>query len=232
MINTQTSYSTIEQKDPQKLGTAPLHCFEVELQVSPIVQVHLQRKKQNSSPYIVRTILDSGSGTNWCHQDLLDHVQYRDLGAINMKVEVFEGSREKRYRYVELQYTVSGLTGTLRCFVTDQYAWFNDIKGLTQYAASQLPGQKVFDPSSPCNHDGKAKQIALILGPYASSKLKNKNIEDKYVGFLHFQSYRVGEDSGYVFSGLLPKHLNRNVSYSYRVTPMLKEGDYIQGSSL
>ena len=131
MINNQTSYSTIEQEDPTKLGTEPLHCCEVALQVSPIVQVHLKRNKQDSSPYIVRTILDSGSGTNWCHQDLLDHVQYKDLGAINMKVQVFEGSREKRYGYVELQYIVSGFTGILKCFVTDQYAWFYDISQCT-----------------------------------------------------------------------------------------------------
>ena len=33
-----------------------------------------------------------------------------------MKVEVFEGSIKKRYRYVELLYTVGELTGKLNCF--------------------------------------------------------------------------------------------------------------------
>jgi len=86
----------------------------------------------------------------------------------------------------------------------------------------------VFEPSSPCNHDGDTKQIALILGPYAFYKLRNKNVEDIYAGFFHFQPYKVGDDSGYVFSGLLPKHLNRNVIFCYRVTPMLMEDNLIK----
>ena len=127
MMNTQTSYSTIKQPENPKLGTAPRSC-EIRLQVNPIIHVHLQREK-DTAPYIVRTLLDSGSETNWCHQDLLKHVKYRDLGSVNMKVETFEGSIKRRYRYVELRYTVGELTGRLNCFVTDRYAWFNDIKG-------------------------------------------------------------------------------------------------------
>ena len=155
-MNIQTSYSTIEQPEQSKLGTIPPYSCEVQLQVSPIIQVHLQREK-DTAPYIVRTMLDSGSGTNWCHQDLLKHVKYKDLGAVNMKAEVFEGSKKNKYRYVELQYIVSGLTDRLKCFDTDQYSWFNDIKGLTQYAANQLPGEKGFDPNSPCSYDGETK---------------------------------------------------------------------------
>jgi len=130
MINIQTSYSAIEQPEESKLGTPPLYRYEVQLQVSPVTQVHLQREKDSLS-YIVRTMLDSASGKNWCHQYLLKHVKYRDLDAVNMKVEVFEGSKKKKYRYVELQYIVSGLTGRLKCFDTDQYSRFNGIKGLT-----------------------------------------------------------------------------------------------------
>ena len=210
MINIQTSYSTIEQPEKSKLGTAPSSC-EIQLQVNPIIQVHLKREK-DTAPYIVRTLLDSGSGTNWCHQDLLKHVKYRDLGSVDMTVERFEGSIRKRYRYVTLEYMVGELTGGLHCLVTDQYAWFNDIKGLTEHAAGQFPGGKVFDPSSPCHHDGDTKQIALVLGPYGAYKLRNKKAQDYFNGFLHFQPYQVGNEVGYAFSGLLPKHLNRNVS--------------------
>ena len=82
-----------------------------------------------------------------------------------MQVQVFEGSRKKKYRYVEVFYAVHGRKGTLRCFVTDQYAWFNEVKGLTEYASSQLTEGMIIDPSSPCSHDTGKKEIALILGP-------------------------------------------------------------------
>ena len=38
-----------------------------------------------------------------------------------------------------------------------------------------------------------------------------------------FECYKTGNKSGFVFSGLLPKHLNDGVIYSYRVTPRLEE---------
>ena len=85
---------------------------------------------KDNSLYKTRTLLDSGSGTSWCHVDLLKHVKYNDLGSITMQVQVFEGYRKKKYKYVELFYTVHGQIDTLRCFLTDQYAWLNEIRVL------------------------------------------------------------------------------------------------------
>ena len=133
MINQQTTYESIEQDS--KLGTPPPNCRSVELHVSPTTIVDLILKN-NSAIFKVRTLLDSGSGTSWCHVDLLQYVKYNDLGSTTMQVQVFEGFRKKRYKYVKF-YTVHGEIGTLKCFVTDQYSWFNEIKGLSEYAASQ-----------------------------------------------------------------------------------------------
>ena len=226
MMNQQSSYDTIEQES--KIGKLPPNCRSVELQVSPTTIVDLI-VKNDSAPYKTRTLLDTGTGTNWCHVDLLQYVKYNNLGSITMQVQAFEGCRKRRYKYVEIFYTVHGKIGTLRCFVTDQYAWFNEIKGLTQFAASQLSDHSVIDPDTTCDHDSGKKKIALILGPYASNKLRNRDVPHKFVGDLLFESYKFGNGSGYVFSGLLPKHLNRNVIHSYRITPMLEELCDVQG---
>ena len=222
MVSVHTACGSIEQ-DQYTLGTIPPKCRSVELQVSPIMPVDLVRPSGQNGSYKVRTLLDSGTGTNWCHSDLLKHVQYNDLGSVIMQVQVFEGFRKKRYKYVEIFYEIHGLMGTLRCFVTDQYAWFNEINGLTKFAASQLADGTIIDPSSPCSHDTGKKEIALILGPYASAKLRDRNLEYKYVGNLLFEPYKTGNSTGYVFSGLLPKRLNRNVVYSYRITTITEE---------
>ena len=228
MTSVHTAFGSIEQ-DQYTLGTIPPKCRSVELQVSPVMSVDLVRPSGQNGSYKVRTLLDSGTGTNWCHIDLLKYVQYNDLGSIIMQVQVFEGVRKKRYRYVELFYSVHGLIGTLRCFVTDQCAWFNEVSGLTKYAASQLTEGIIIDPSSPCSHDAGKKNIALILGPFASAKLRDRNADCKFEGNLLFEPYKTGNGTGYVFSGLLPKHLNQNVIYSYRITPIIEEHLDAQG---
>ena len=102
---------------------------------------------------------------------MLKYVQHNELGSKTMEVQVFEGFRKKSYKYVELFYLVNGQEGTLKCFVTDQESWFNEVEGLTQYAASKLPESTIIDPCLPCDHDKDTKKIALILGPHAANKL-------------------------------------------------------------
>ena len=100
---------------------------------------------------------------------------------------------------------------------------------MTKYAASQLAEGIIIDPSSPCSHDTGKKNIALILGPFASAKLRDRNADCKFEGNLLFEPYKTGNGTGYVFSGLLPKHLNQNVIYSYRITPIIEEHLGAQG---
>ena len=226
MVNQQSSFDSVVQDS--RLGKTPPNCRSVELHVSPTMLVDLVLK-DNVGSFKVRTLLDSGSGTSWCHIDLLRHVKYNDLGSLTMQVQVFEGCRKKRYQYVELFYTVDGKVGTIKCFVTDQYSWFNEIKGLAEYAANQLSEDTIIDPGTPCDHDKGKKEIALILGPYASNKLRNRNVSNKFSGDLLFESYKIGGSSAFVFSGLVPRKLNRNVIYSYKITPMIQEHLDVQG---
>ena len=160
MVNQQTSCGTLEQ--PSQLGTLPPKCRSVELQVSPITIVDLMMKNE-SAAFKTRTLLDSGAGTSWCHSDLLKYVKFNDLGSTFMTVQVFEGKKKKRYRYVEIFYYAEGKVGTLRCFVTDQYAWFNDIRGLSEYAAQQLPGRKLLTPVSPVAMTAVKKRLHYFL---------------------------------------------------------------------
>ena len=210
-------------EQPTTLGPLPPVCRLIEIQISPIMHVNLVRKSKRDDTYKVRTLLDTGSGSNWCHSDMLKYVQHNELGSKTMEVQVFEGFRKKSYKYVELFYLVNGQEGTLKCFVTDQESWFNEVEGLTQYAASKLPESTIIDPCLPCDHDKDTKKIALILGPHAANKLRDWNARQRYEGNLFFEPYKQGNGTGYVFSGLLPKHLNQNKIYSYKITPILEE---------
>ena len=83
MTSVHTAFGSIEQ-DQYTLGTIPPKCRSVELQVSPVMLVNLVRPSGQNGSYKVRTLLDSGTGTNWCHIDLLKYVQYNNLGSIIM----------------------------------------------------------------------------------------------------------------------------------------------------
>merc|ERR1711913_146443 len=121
-----------------KLSPVPPICRSAELQINPILIVDLVRKGESNNSFKTRTLLDTGSGTSWCHEDLLNHVEYKNIGSTIMTVHIFEGTIKKKYRYVELYYTVNDKIGPLKCFVIDQYGWFNDVAGLTSYAEKQL----------------------------------------------------------------------------------------------
>ena len=140
-----------------------------------------------------------------------------------MTVEVFEATKKKRYKYVEIFYTINDRVGTFKCFVTDQYAWFNDVAGLTSYACKNLEGHYIMDPGGHCDHDDGKKEIALILGPYASMKLRDKDEPVKYSGGLLYEPYKNENKTSYVYSGLVPKNLHTNIIYSYKITPIIEE---------
>ena len=61
----------------------------LEIQINPVITVDLITKEGKSLPFKARALLDSASGINWCHKDLLEFVKYDDLGATTMKVQIF-----------------------------------------------------------------------------------------------------------------------------------------------
>ena len=54
-------------EQPTTLGPLPPVCRLIEIQISPIMHVNLVRKSKRDDTYKVRTLLDTGSGSNWCH---------------------------------------------------------------------------------------------------------------------------------------------------------------------
>merc|ERR1712002_684643 len=221
--NMQTSCQTVDSGERHDLVSEHR---DIEIQINPITTVDLIAKGGNSIPFKARALLDSASGINWCHKDLLEFVRYDDLGATTMKVQIFEGSVKKKYRYVQIFYTFDGKEGSLKFFVTEQYAWFNEIKGLTEYVGSKLQNLQVIDPTQHCTHDSfhNKKEIALILGPYASLKLCDKEKERKFIDGILYEPYRLGNGVGYVYSGVLPKKFRTKIICStYKITLILTD---------
>ena len=72
------------------------------LSISPTLIIPLNTN--GDRPFKVRTLLDSGSGTNWIVKNILQHVQHTVKGTELMEVHTFHGAVRKRYPLVEIYY--------------------------------------------------------------------------------------------------------------------------------
>ena len=78
----QTSCQTVDSGERHDLASEHR---DIEIQINPITTVDLIAKGGKSIPFKARSLLDSASGINWCHKDLLEFLSYDDLGATTMK---------------------------------------------------------------------------------------------------------------------------------------------------
>ena len=86
---------------------------------------------------LVRTLLDSGSGTNWIVESLLKYVYHTKIKTELMEVHTFHGSVKKRYQLVEVYYTDNQHnTQSIVCYVHDSYVRHTQLE-MTSYILSQ-----------------------------------------------------------------------------------------------
>ena len=82
----QTACQTVNSETMKETASEYMN---LEIQINPVTTVDLITKEGKSIPFKARALLDSASGINWCHKDLLEFVKYNDLGATTMRVHIF-----------------------------------------------------------------------------------------------------------------------------------------------
>ena len=82
----QTAWRTVDSGERQELVS---EYRNIEIQINPITTIDLITKGGKLIPFNARALLDSASGINWCHKDLLEFVRYDDLEATTMNVQIF-----------------------------------------------------------------------------------------------------------------------------------------------
>ena len=82
----QTACRTVDSGERHELVSEHRN---IEIQINPITTVDLITKGGKLIPFKASALLDSASGINWCHKDLLEFVKFDDLGATTMKVQIF-----------------------------------------------------------------------------------------------------------------------------------------------
>ena len=108
-----------KQKVIEELG-------RIDLSICPTLICPLSTYDSNS--YKVRTLLDSGSSTNWIASEILPHIKYEIIGSKVLTVNTFSGRIRKRFKLIEayFQYKLP----PIRCFVMDTFSEAQIIKCL------------------------------------------------------------------------------------------------------
>ena len=180
------------------------------MSLSPTVIIPLQTTSDNT--FGVRTLLDSGSGTNWIVKSILKHVCHTKRGSELMEVHTFHGAVSKNYPKVEVYYTDNhGITQSIMCFVHDAY--IRHIKlNMADYIQGErqngvpftLPGP-LSDPGDPnVGHGYESQGVGLVLCSASINKLRTS---DPIIHMKRLDILLEPTIFGVVISGTIPDHL-------------------------
>ena len=75
---------------------------EADISMMPTIAVPLL--KENDEDYKVRTLLDSGSMTNWIAKGVLENVYHTVKGHTTLEVVTLTGSIHRKFKLVEVLY--------------------------------------------------------------------------------------------------------------------------------
>ena len=134
-----------------------------------------------NTKYNIRTLLDSGSSTNWIASQILPHIKYEIIGSKVLTVNTFSGRIRKRYKLIEAYFQCK--LPPIRCFVMDTFSEAQIIKGLGKKIKNHIKHNNIksktlnnwVNPAElPANHDDINKGCGLILASTAINSIKNK----------------------------------------------------------
>ena len=113
-----------ENKDEQfqKVLTYFIDTEETKLSLLPTVPIPLICKYPlKHKKYNVRTLLDSGSSTNWIAKELLEKVEHVKLGSKKLDVYTLSGKIRKNFKIVEVYYYKNKIQQKIICYVNDSF---------------------------------------------------------------------------------------------------------------
>ena len=111
---------------------------QAEVSLSPSIIIPLLTGEKEKKFFRVRTLLDSGSGTNWIVMSLLKHIEYTVKGSERLEVITFSGTVYKKFLLVEVLYpTPGGRAANLICYAHDSFTKHVAVKGMTDYVMSE-----------------------------------------------------------------------------------------------
>ena len=150
---------------------------EAEVSISPTIIIPVVAN--NGRYFRVRTLLDSGSGTNWISRKVLKRVKHTVKAKRNLQVSTFSGEVKQEFTLVEIStHDDQGKTRYIMCYVQDKYTAHTTAEGIvphirfnhtTPYSLSK----PLADPNSlEVDHTDAADQVGMILCSATTNTLR------------------------------------------------------------
>ena len=93
---------------------------EAEMSISPTLIIPVLAN--NGRYFKVKTLLDSGSGTNWIVRKVLNQIKHTVKGKNNLLVYTFNGTVKRKFTLVEIYFHDDrGRIRNIMCYVQDEY---------------------------------------------------------------------------------------------------------------
>ena len=177
------------------------------MSMSPTLIIPLQTAQQNK--FKVRTLLDSGSGTNWIVKNILQHVHHTKKGSEILEVHSFHGAVKKKYQLVDVYYIDQhNNSQAITCYVHDSYVRHICLD-MTTYLQSEYPNVKPY--TLPCaisdpgdkgvDHGHESQGIGMVLCPASTNRLRTSHgiVHINELDILLEDDYTLGPVPGTAF---------------------------------
>ena len=153
-----------------------------EVSLSPTIIMPLITDDLNNRFYRVRTLMDSGSGTNWIVVSLLKFLTHTVKGTEMLEVVTFEGIIKRKFPLVEVLYPLpNGKTANIMCYAHDSFTRHVAVKGMVEYVEKEFKTSdllpKLSDPASmEIDHRSISPGIGLILCSSTTNRIRTKPV--------------------------------------------------------
>ena len=190
------------------------------MSVSPTLIIPLLAN--NGKHFKVKTLLDSGSGTNWIVRKVLNQVRHTVKGRNNLRVFTFNGTVHQKFTLVEIYFHDKGKIRNIMCYVQDQYTTHVAVDGISNHIRFNHTTPFAFskplvDPNSvEVDHLDAPNAIGLIL---CSATINTIRTNEAVVVLPELKILLEPTIFGTAVSGAIPRCLKSNphgVTSNYR----------------
>ena len=163
-----------------------------EISLSPTIIMPLITDDPNKKIYRVRTLMDSGSGTNWITLSLLKYLSHTVKGSEMLEVVTFGGTIKNKFPLVEVLYPLpNGKSANIMCYAHDSFTRHVAVKGMVDYVCKETKTnldllQNLSDPASmETDHGNISQGIGLILCSSSTNRIRTENVINNHdIGVL------------------------------------------------
>ncbi len=216
---------------------------EAEMSISPTLIVPLLT--DDGRYFRVKTLLDSGSGTNWITRKVLEQVKHKIKGHNILQVYTFGNVLQQRFTLVEIYvHNDQGKTIPIVCYMQEQYTAHVAVQGMLSHIMFNHTtpfsfSKPLIDPNLvEVDHSDEANSIGLIL---CSATINSLRTNEPIVLLPELKILLEPTIFGVAISGKVPKSLKskplpaaaRNITIKFvnnfsQEKPLAKETNSLQ----